>query len=177
MKFVSDYGTQIVRAPYEDCRYLVYLDGHKAGPAFQVLDLFHQADTRGFGEKEAAQAAKGITKAILKQMPYGIGTLASFWDVQADERYWHLLPGEVHVFAAKVKPGLYSVNIQSFDSNGCLLPRYSQTRYGIPVHEGQDNVYLISNRPEADNAYGSPTASPTRRSRQRASLLSSTGGG
>jgi hypothetical protein len=131
---------------------MVYLDGQKGGVAQPMLDMFHQADTRGMSQKDQAQIAKGVSQAILKQLPY-VGTVASYWDVRADWRYWRLIPGEVHVFAAKVKPGLYTVNLQCLDSNGKLLPRYAQTCYYIPVVDGKENIYMLHTYPEADNTY------------------------
>jgi tetratricopeptide (TPR) repeat protein len=149
IKFVSDYGDQIVPFPYQERRVMVYLDGHKAGEAYNLLDMYHQAATRGTSEKDTAQAAKAITKAILKQ----ISSAADYWDIKADWRYWQLLPWQVHVFAAKVKPGRYTLNIQCFDSNGYLLPRYSITRSFLPVLPDQENIYMLHTLPEADNVY------------------------
>jgi hypothetical protein len=142
----------IRRGPYEERKTIVYLDGHKAGAAMPALDLFHQADTRGMSDKDKLQISKGLSKAILKQLPYA-GSVAGHWDVRADWRYWRLMPGEVHLFAAKVKPGLYTINVQCLDSNSNLLPRYSLTRYAIPVKEGQENIYFLNTKPEADNTY------------------------
>lgn len=147
------YMDAIMRAPYQEKKVVVYLDGLKAGSAMPLLDMFHQADTRGMSEKDNAQAAKGLTKSILRQMPYGIGSLAGMWDVRADDRHWRLIPGEVHVLAAKVKPGTYTISLQCLDSNGYLLPRYRLTRYHIPVREGQENIYFLHTLPEADNQY------------------------
>jgi tetratricopeptide (TPR) repeat protein len=153
-KYVDEYGgDHIIPLPYPDRQALVYLNGHTAGQAFNLLDMYHQAATRGTSEKDTAQAAKGVTKAVLKQMPFGVGSLAGVWDVSADWRYWRLLPGQVAVFAAKVAPGSYTVNVQCFDSNGNLLPRYSVTRYFVPVVEGRENIYMIHTTPEADNVY------------------------
>lgn len=142
----------IIRGAYEERKVVAYLDGHKAGAAVPLIDLFHQADTRGTGEKEKAQMAKGVTKAILNQLPY-VSSVSSYWDVRADGRYWSLMPGDIHVFAAKVKPGTYTLNLQCLDSNNCLLPRYSLTRYYLPVKDGQENIYLLHTKPEADNRY------------------------
>ena len=145
----------IMRMPYAERKVAVYLDGHKAGPAVQLIDLFHQADTRGTSDKDKAQMAKGVSKTIMDQLPY-VSYASQYWDVQADSRYWSLLPGEVHIFAAKVKPGVYTVNIQCLDSNNYLLPRYSLTSYFIPVREGRENIYMLHTKPEADNCYVSP---------------------
>ena len=87
----------IMRAFYPEREVLVYLNGNKAGEAFEMLDMFHQADTRGTSEKDRAQLSKGISQGILRRLPY-IGYVAAMWDVRADHRYWHLLPGEVHIF-------------------------------------------------------------------------------
>ncbi|MDK1032040.1 MAG: hypothetical protein QGD94_08550, partial [Planctomycetia bacterium] len=110
---------QIIRAPYEERQVLVYLNGRTVGPAFQMLDMFHQADPRGTTEKDRLQAVKGGTKYILSQLPY-VGMVASAWDVPADHRYWRLLPGEVDIFAAKLEPGIYTVGLDCFDVNGYL---------------------------------------------------------
>jgi len=151
----NQFADAIMRAPYPERNVLVYLNGQRAGQAWQMLDLFHQADTRGTTEKDRAQFAKGVTQSILRRMPY-VGSLAAYWNVKADHRYWHLLPGEVHIYAAKVRPGLYNVTIESFDSNGKLLPRLRQTRYYLPVRDGRENIYLLHTVAETDNVYVPP---------------------
>jgi len=151
----NGYADKIVRSGYPERKVLVYLDGNKAGQAFEMLDMFHQADTRGTSEKDRAQLSKGIAQAILSRIPY-VRIVAAFWDVRADHRYWHLLPGEVHLFAAKVTPGVYTINLQCFDSNGHLIPRYSVTRYHIPVKDNEENIFFLHIKPEADNTYFAP---------------------
>ncbi|MDK1032819.1 MAG: hypothetical protein QGD94_12485, partial [Planctomycetia bacterium] len=61
--------------------------------------------------------------------------------------------GEVHVFAAKVEPGIYTVGLDCFDVNGYLLPRYRLTRYFIPVKAGKENIYFLHTKYNADNTY------------------------
>ncbi len=151
----NGYMDAIMRAPYDERGVVVYVDGHKAGPAFPLVDIFHQADTRGTSEKDKAQTAKGISQAVLRRMPY-IGYAAAYWDVRADSRYWALMPGEVHMFAAKVKPGRYTIRLECLDSNGYLLPRHRLTRYYVPVTEGKESIYLMNPRYEADNQYVAP---------------------
>ena len=151
----NQFMDKIIRAPYEEKQLLVYLNGHKAARAFPVLDMFHQADTRGFSDKDKAQIAKGITQSVLSRLPY-VGSVASYWNVKADGRYWQLLAGEVQVFAAKVKPGLYTLDLQVFDSNGNLLPRYRTTRRFIPVVEGDETLVLLHTKYDSDNIYFPP---------------------
>ena len=151
----NKYMDRIVRSSYGERSVMVYLNGQKAGRAYQLLDMFHQADTRGTSKKDRVQITKGITQSILRRMPM-IGAVAAYWDVRADYRYWHLLPGETFVFAAKVKPGSYTVTLQCFDTNGYLLPRYRLTRYYIPVRAGEENIYFLQTKPDADNTYFPP---------------------
>jgi len=155
MKVVNEYGDYIYPVPYPDRQAMVYVDGHQAGQSFQLVDLYHQAATRGRSDKDNAQIGKAVTKAVLKQLPF-VSVVAGYWDITPDYRYWHLLPGEVHVFAAKVKPGLHTIHIEAFDVNGYQLPRYGVTRYHVPVVSGQDNVYTFCVQREADNVYVEP---------------------
>jgi len=142
----------IRRGAYEERRVVVYLDDHKVGPAIRLVDMFHQADTRGTSEKDRAQLAKGITQGVLRRLPY-VGSVAAMWDVRADHRFWHLLPGEVHVLAARVRPGRYNLTVQCLDANGNLLPRNRLTHYCVPVLDGRENVYILHTHPEADNQF------------------------
>ena len=151
----NQFTDAIIRAPYPERSVHVYLNGQSAGQAWQMLDMFHQADTRGTTEKDQAQLAKGVAQSILARLPY-IGYAAAYWNVKADHRYWHLMPGEVHIYAAKVRPGLYNLSLESFDSNGKLLPRMRQTRYSLPVRDGQENIYILHTMAEADNTYEPP---------------------
>lgn len=142
----------IIRFPYQERDVMVYIDGHKAGVAYELADLFHQADTRGMSEKDRIQATKSVARSIGRRLPY-VGYLFGLWDVKADPRYWQLLPGEVHIYAAKVAAGTHTLRLECFDSNGYLLPRYSMTRYYMPVHDNDESVYLLHIYPEADNVY------------------------
>jgi len=146
---------KIIRAGYPERNVMVYLDGRAAGRAFRLLDLFHQADTRGMSEKDRAQLAKGVTQSILRRLPY-VGSVAAYWDVRADHRYWHLLPGEVLVYSAKVRPGNYTVCLQCSDANDHHLPRYRATHYRIPVHAGRENIYFLQTKYDHDNTYVPP---------------------
>ena len=140
---------------YEERQLLVYLDGMKAAPAFPVLDMFHQADTRGTSEKDRAQLIKGILQSVLRRVPY-VGYVAAYWNVRADWRFWQLLPGELQIFSAKVSPGLYTVDMQIFDSNGKLLPRYRTTWRFIRVVEGEETLVLLHTKYDSDNIYFPP---------------------
>jgi tetratricopeptide (TPR) repeat protein len=152
----NGYGDKILRSGYFERTQNIYLNGHLAGPAYNMLDMFHQADTRGTSEKDQVQLAKGVTQAVLRRLPY-VGYAAAFWDVRADHRYWRLLPGEVSIYAAKVKPGVYTLAVQSFDSNGQLLPRQHMTKHFIPVLNQKENIVFLHLKPESDNTYFAPT--------------------
>jgi tetratricopeptide (TPR) repeat protein len=126
----------------------VYVDGHYAGQAFEVLDLWEQASTQDrIAEKDAAQAGKAVAKEILKHMPY-VGSAAGYWNVQGDIRYWHMLPGKVFIYAGKLAPGPHTVRLEMYDVAGNLLPRWTNTFYGLGVpKEGEALISLV---PHAD---------------------------
>jgi hypothetical protein len=126
----------------------VYVDGHYAGQAMEVLDLWAQAATQDrIAEKDAAQAGKAITKEILKHMPY-VGSAAGYWNVQGDIRYWTMLPGKVFMYAGKLAPGPHTVRLEMYDVRGNLLPRWTNTYYGLGV--AKEGETLISLAPYAD---------------------------
>ena len=126
----------------------VYVDGHYAGQALEVLDLWGQAATQDrIAEKDAAQAGKAIAKEILKHMPY-VGSAAGYWNVQGDIRYWTMLPGKVFMYAGKIAPGPHTVRLEMYDVRGNLLPRWTNTYYGLGV--AKEGETLISLAPHAD---------------------------
>jgi hypothetical protein len=129
----------------------VYVDGHYAGQAFEVLDLWDQAATQDrIAEKDAAQAGKAVLKEILSYAPYA-GSAVGYWNVQGDIRHWTTLPGKVFVFAGKLAPGPHTVRLQMYDCCGNLLPRWTNTYYGIGIpKEGEACLDLVG-QCEGDN--------------------------
>jgi len=141
---ISGERTEFGRFPILPHAVRVYIDGHDAGPAFKVLDLWDQAATQDrIGEKEAAQTGKALLKELLKQAPMG-GSLAGHWDVSGDVRHWTSLPGRVYVFAAKVTPGVHSVRLEMFDVNGNALPRWTNTWHGVAVPKTGEMCLLLN---------------------------------
>ena len=130
----------------------VYVDGHRSGPTFCLLDTYHQAVTRGVQTRRGRQTTKAVTREILKQLPY-ISWVASAWSVKADQRYWTSLPGEIHVFAARVTPGLHDIALRFYDINGAHLPRFDLVRHYIYVPEEDERVLVLRSVENQDNAY------------------------
>lgn len=132
-------------------RIRVYVDGHYAGEAMEVLDLWEQAATQDrIGEKDAAQATKSLLKTIAKQLPYA-GSVAGYWDVSGDMRYWTSLPGKVFIFAAKIAPGPHTVRLEMYDACGRLLPRWTNTYYGLPAPKDGETCLRLGPACEGDN--------------------------
>jgi len=156
-KYLSGIGgerTEFGRPPVWPRAIRVYIDGHYAGPAFQVLDLWDQAATQDrIGEKEAAQATKAILREILSHAPYA-GSLAGHWDVSGDVRHWTTLPGKVFIFAADVAPGPHTVRLEMYDINGARLPRWTNTYYGVGAAETGEACIFLLPRPDGDNRLG-----------------------
>jgi tetratricopeptide (TPR) repeat protein len=130
----------------------VYVDGHRAGPAFCLCDMYHQAVTRGVKTRRDRQAGKAIAKEVLRRMPYA-GVLAGMWNIAADDRYVPVLPGQVQVFAARVQPGLHTISLRCSDVNGAYLPRYDVDRPFVPVGTEQETVLVMPTKENQDNAY------------------------
>jgi len=148
---ISGERTEFGRSCVRPHHVRVYVDGHAAGPAFPVLDLWDQAATQDrIGEKDAAQAGKAVTREILRRMPY-VGGVAGYWDVTGDVRHWTTLPGKVYLFAGKVAPGLHTVRLEMYDANGNSLPRWTNTYYGLRVPESGETCVLLNPAFDGDN--------------------------
>ncbi|MFH0980855.1 MAG: hypothetical protein V2A79_04880 [Planctomycetota bacterium] len=130
----------------------VYVDGHRGGPAFRLLDTYHQAVTRGVKTRRGRQMSKAVTKEILSHAPL-VGGFAGHWDIKGDARYWSSLPGEYHVYAARVTPGLHTVMVKCYDANDRYLPRFDITRHFVPVPAEGDVVLVLNTVENQDNAY------------------------
>jgi len=148
---ISGERTEFGRFPILPHAVRVYIDGHDAGPAFKVLDLWDQAATQDrIGEKEVAQTGKALLRELLKQAPMG-GSLADNWDVSGDVRHWTSLPGRVYVFAGKVTPGLHRIRLEMFDANGNALPRWTTTWHGLAVPKTGETCLLLNPSYDGDN--------------------------
>ena len=148
---INQERVEFLRWPTRPHHVRVYFDGHAAGPAFPVLDLWDQAATQDrVFEKEAAQTTKGIAKYILQQMPYA-GSVADYWDVSGDDRLWRSLPGKVFVFAGKIAPGPHTVRLEMYDANGNLIPRWTNTYYGVGAPKAGEACVLLDPHVDADN--------------------------
>jgi tetratricopeptide (TPR) repeat protein len=143
--------TEINRACVRPRTVRVYVDGHFAGEAFEVLDLWDQAATQDrIDAKDAAQTGKALTKTLLRYTPY-VGSLASHWNVQGDLRSWTTLPGKVFVYAGRISPGPHTVRLEMYDCAGLLLPRWTNTWHGLVVPSEGEAAPLLQARCEADN--------------------------
>jgi tetratricopeptide (TPR) repeat protein len=143
--------TAIGRLPAWPRQVRVYVDGHDAGPAQEVLDLWDQAATQDrIGEKEAAQVGKAVLKEILSYAPIG-GSVAGYWDVTGDIRHWTTLPGKAFVHAARLAPGPHTVRLVMYDVSGNLLPRWTNTYWGITVPEEGERCVLLEPYADGDN--------------------------
>jgi tetratricopeptide (TPR) repeat protein len=130
----------------------VYLDGFRAGPAFCLADMYHQAITRGVKTRRGRQVGKAVTKEILRRTPW-IGGVFSYWDIAADGRYWPSLPDQVAVYAACVEPGFHDISLKFYDINGAYLPRFDINRHYIYVPEQGEQVILLHSAENQENAH------------------------
>jgi len=148
---INGERTEFGRVPCRLQGLRVYVDGHYAGPAFEVLDLWEQAATQGrIAEKDAAQAAKAVSKELLSHVPIA-GSVSGYWDVSGDVRHWTTLPGKVYVFAARLAPGPHSVRVEMYDTLGSLMPRMTNTFYGLSAPKEGEACFRVAPVFEGDN--------------------------
>lgn len=148
----SDAYDEIKRVPYKEAAVDVYIDGHRAGSGFKLLDTYHQAVTRGVESRRGRQTTKMVLKEVAKRTPF-VSLVAGYWDVGADLRFWPNLAGEYHVFAARVTPGLHTLQFKFYDLNGKYLPRYDLARHFIAVPADGDSVVTVYSLENQDNRY------------------------
>ena len=143
---------RIQRCPCKEAALDIYVDGHRSGPAFCLLDMYHQAVTRGVQTRRGRQVGKAVAKEVLKRVPF-VGMVAGYWDIAADARYWPSLPGQIHIYAARVTPGPHTLDLRFYDANDQYLPRFDVTRHYINVPEGGDIVLVLNAVENQENAY------------------------
>lgn len=130
----------------------VYIDGYRRGPAFGLVDMYHQAITRGVKTRRGRQVTKAVAKEVLTRMPL-VGGLFGYWNIGADSRFWPSLPDQVAVYAAKVEPGFHDISLRFYDINGAYLPRFDINRHYIHVPETGERVVWLHSVENQDNAY------------------------
>lgn len=118
----------------------VWVDGIRLGRTAKVVDMNYQAKTSGHSQRDVAQATKGVAVKALTYVPYVGGLFGMVADTtglsKADVRHWPMIPGEVHVFEAKLAPGLHTIDLKFFDEKNKELERFRQLYHYVPVREG-----------------------------------------
>ena len=138
---------------YIDKMAVLKIDGEEVGKSSKVLDLYHQASTRGKSIKDAAQTTKGVF-ALLIRISLSLfggdpGNVGQYTGSLADIRQWWLLPGEVHIITCNVEPGEHTVSL-SFYHQGYThdeILEFRQVWHRVPVYAGTDNLWLLKSHP------------------------------
>jgi tetratricopeptide (TPR) repeat protein len=143
---------EITPFPFKEQFVDVYIDGHRAGSAFCLGDLYQEAMTRGVKTRRERQGSKWVVKTVLRNTPY-VGWVAGAWDISADPRHVSVLPGQVQVFAARVAPGLHRVSLRCSDINEAYLPRFDVDRNFISVPVEDEAIVLMNTKENESNAY------------------------
>ncbi len=145
---IQNETTSVGRTVIYPAHVMIYVDGHLAGEALNVVDLWHQAATQDrIAEKEGAQTGKALAKTALVL----ISGRSSDWDVTGDIRYWVSLRGRGFVHSAKLSAGAHTLCLKMYDINGNLLPRWTNTYYGIVVPASGEACVLLAPRFNGDN--------------------------
>jgi len=144
------------QARYAEHSAVVAANGRILGESAPLLDLYQQAAHTGRSAKDAIQTAKGTIKTGAAGVAAFSGDdtvrlvallVAILLPVKADIRQCELLPGEVHVFHARLDPGEYAVEINFRDRHGRTLAGYAQGWYHIPVEDGKETFLYARSIP------------------------------
>jgi len=138
-----------VRGHYRETGARVWADGTMIGESALALDLFHQASTSGRTVKDTIQTAKGVVKEGLMAAAIAsddhkpaLFLAALLFPSGADVRQWDILPGEIHLVSASLKPGTYTLRLV-FLEEGRPLPEYEQVWHGVRVLEDRDTLLVF----------------------------------
>ena len=144
------------RGRYPEAHAVVSADGKTLGRSARILDLFHQAKHSGRSAKDAIQAVKGVAKTGAAGVAAFAGDervqliallIAIFMPAEADIRQCELLPGEVHVFHAKLAPGLHTIGLNFQSGSGGDLPSLQQRMYYVPIEAGRETFLYCRSIP------------------------------
>jgi len=133
---------------YPERKAVVYIDGKELGEAYPMFNLMHQAVCTVRTRKDTAQKGKAAGKFALTLLTALVSDdlsrmVDSKWSVAADTRRWGSLPNEVHLFSARVEPGLHTLTVLFYDQAGNPLPHYEQTHYFVPTKENEETFLVL----------------------------------
>lgn len=144
---LDDYS----RGHYRETGANVWADDAMLGSSAPGVDLLHQAKTSSRTVKDTIQTAKGVVKEGLfaaavmtddSKTSLMLALAALLFPSGADTRQWDLLPGEVHVVSARLKPGRYTIRIDFFEENR-LLQDYEQVWENVEVLDDADTLLVF----------------------------------
>ena len=143
----SGFGRQI--GVVRDCA--VRLSGKPLTVQF-TEDVYFQASTRGARKMDEINAAKAAFKHLFGALAVADPTGGAFLvflmiTPQADARYWDTLPDRLHLVAAEVPPGTYSLEVQYFSEGRRPLPHRTRTLPSLTIEPGRDYVLLVRETP------------------------------
>ena len=143
----SGFGRQI--GVVRDCA--VRLSGKPVAVQF-TEDVYFQASTRGARKMDEINAAKAAFKHLFGALAVADPTGGAFLvflmiTPKADARYWDTLPDRLHLAAAEVPPGTYSLEVRYLSEGRRPLPHRTQTLPSLTIEPGRDYVLLVRETP------------------------------
>jgi len=143
-------GRKDILAPrdYLERKAVLYVDGKRVGEAYPIFNLMHQATPTVRTLKDTAQTGKAAGKFALTLLAAAVSDdlarlVENKWSVAADTRRWGSLPNEVHLFSARVEPGLHTLTVLFYDQAGNPLPHYEQTHYFVPTRKDKETFLML----------------------------------
>ncbi len=117
-----------------------------------AVDLYVQAKTRGSSGKDVVQGVKGTMRTAAavtavaaknKWVKLGAAFFAAADQSQADIRQWKTLPQRVAVLPARIKPGVYNMEVRFLDKHNMPISRLVQNWQGVKIPRHKDALYLF----------------------------------
>ena len=151
-KGIEGSGDDFINLPYIDRIAVLKIDGEPVASSSKILDIYHQAKTRGKSPKDLIQLSKGIlwltvrlgVMAMTGQDPGMIGAIGGSL---ADVRQWWLLPGEVHLITCYVEPGEHTLTLSFYTKGASEIKEYRQVWHRVPIYSEKDNLYIFKSVP------------------------------
>ena len=129
-----------------------------------LVDLFHQAITRGKKVIDGIRKGKAVFKAgtyvggvvVLDEglrknkkgliaVGAGLLLLSALTNAEADTRYWDSLPAEVHVLPLRLAPGPHDLLVRAIDRDGRPLAGWERT-FRVHVTEKTSLYWFCTGR-------------------------------
>ena len=147
-KGIEGSNDDFIDLPSSDKLAVLKIDGKTIAASSQIIDIYHQAKTRGKSQKDLIQATKGafwlmVRLGVVVMTGTDPGNLGVIGGSLADIRQWWLLPGDIHIITCHIEPGEHTITVSFHSDEEYELESYRQVWHRVPVYPDRDNLWLF----------------------------------